>query len=123
MNNMTKKQKITIAAMAVVGVLLAAWMLMPRHGEESHENHDDHGSEAVAPHKDDHGAEEKPEKIALDDAQIKAAGIAVAAAAPADISIAITLPGEIRFNEDRTAHVVPKPVSYTHLTLPTILLV
>lgn len=108
MSSLTKKQKITIAVMAVIGVLLAAWMLMPKHGEENHENHDDHGSEAVAPRKDDHGAEEKPEKIALDDAQIKAAGIAVAAAAPADISIAITLPGEIRFNEDRTAHVVPK---------------
>jgi cobalt-zinc-cadmium efflux system membrane fusion protein len=108
MNDMTKKQKIAIAAMAVIGVLLAAWMLMPKRGAETHENHDDHGSEAVASRKDDHGAEEKPEKIALDDAQIKAAGIAVAAAAPANISIAITLPGEIRFNEDRTAHVVPK---------------
>lgn len=108
MNKITKKQKITIAVMAAVGLLLAAWMLMPEHGAETHENHDDHGSEAVAEHKDDHGAEEKSEKIALDDAQIKAAGIVVAAAAPADISIAITLPGEIRFNEDRTAHVVPK---------------
>nr|WP_315402252.1 efflux RND transporter periplasmic adaptor subunit [uncultured Duganella sp.] len=108
---MTRKQKITIAVMALVGVLLAAWMLMPKHAAETGgatENHDDHGSEAAAPHKDDHGAEEQPEKIALDDAQVKAAGITVAAAAPAEISIAITLPGEIRFNEDRTAHVVPK---------------
>ena len=108
MNSLTKKQKITIAAMALIGVLLAAWMLMPKHGAETTENHDDHGSEAAAPHKDDHAGEEKSEKIALDDAQTKAAGIVVAAAAPADISIAITLPGEIRFNEDRTAHVVPK---------------
>ncbi len=111
MNKMTRKQKITIAVMALVGVLLAAWMLMPKHAAETGgatENHDDHGSEAAAPHKDDHGAEEQPEKIALDDAQVKAAGITVAAAAPAEISIAITLPGEIRFNEDRTAHVVPK---------------
>ncbi len=109
---MTNKQKITIAVMAVVGLLLAAWMLMPKRGAETRENHDDHGSEAVAPHKDKvedkHGAEEKAEKIVLDDAQMKAAGIVVAAAAPANISIAITLPGEIRFNEDRTAHVVPK---------------
>jgi len=108
MNKMTTKQKITIAVMAVIGVVLAAWMLMPKGGAESAENHDDHGSEAVAPHKDERGAGEKPQTIALDDARIKAAGIAIAAAAPADIRIAITLPGEIRFNEDRTAHVVPK---------------
>ena len=113
-NKMTTKQKITIAVMAVIGVLLAAWMLMPKRGAESSEaaesaeNHGDHGSEAVAPRKDDHGAGEKPQTIALDDARIKAAGIAIATAAPADISIAISLPGEIRFNEDRTAHVVPK---------------
>ncbi|MBP1206023.1 cobalt-zinc-cadmium efflux system membrane fusion protein [Duganella sp. 1411] len=108
MNNITRKQKIAIAVMAVIGVLLAAWMLMPKRGAETPENRDAHGSEAAAPHKDDHGAPEKREKIALDDAQIKAAGIVVAAAGPADISVAITLPGEIRFNEDRTAHVVPK---------------
>jgi cobalt-zinc-cadmium efflux system membrane fusion protein len=46
--------------------------------------------------------------IALSDAQLKAAGVTLAAAAPAAIKVAITLPGEIRFNEDRTAHVVPK---------------
>ncbi|USX26784.1 efflux RND transporter periplasmic adaptor subunit [Oxalobacteraceae bacterium OTU3CINTB1] len=108
MTSMTRKQKITIAVMVVIGLLLAAWMLMPKRGEDTRENHDDHGAEAVAPRKDDHDAQEKPEKIALDDAQVKAAGITVAAAAPADISTAITLPGEIRFNEDRTAHVVPK---------------
>jgi membrane fusion protein, heavy metal efflux system len=108
MNSLTNKQKIAIAVMAVIGALLAAWMLMPKHSEATRENHDDHGSEAVAPRKDGHGSEEKPGKIALDDAQITAAGIAIAAATPADISIAITLPGEIRFNEDRTAHVVPK---------------
>ncbi|NGZ83124.1 efflux RND transporter periplasmic adaptor subunit [Duganella aceris] len=50
----------------------------------------------------------QPEMIKLDDAQVKAAGIVLATAAPAKIGTAITLPGEIRFNEDRTAHVVPK---------------
>ncbi|MYM25415.1 efflux RND transporter periplasmic adaptor subunit, partial [Duganella sp. FT135W] len=48
------------------------------------------------------------ETITLSAAQIAAAGVVVATAAPAPVSTILTLPGEIRFNEDRTAHVVPK---------------
>jgi len=111
---MNKQQKIMIAVMAVVGLLLAAWILMPK----TTESHDDHGHEepAKAPAKaevKEHGhaheeEEEGHDKIALDAAQIKAAGIVLSAAAPAKISVVTSLPGEIRFNEDRTAHVVPK---------------
>jgi cobalt-zinc-cadmium efflux system membrane fusion protein len=46
--------------------------------------------------------------IALNADQIKAAGITVARAGPAEIVTTFQLPGEIRFNEDRTAHVVPR---------------
>lgn len=46
--------------------------------------------------------------IALTDSQITAAGIALQAAAPAKIGSTLQLPGEIRFNEDRTAHIVPR---------------
>jgi cobalt-zinc-cadmium efflux system membrane fusion protein len=112
MSSMNKKQKTAIAVMVVVALLLAALMLMPKlvanHGADTHENHDAHGSDEAASRKDDHGADDKSGKIALDDAQMKAAGIVVATAAPAQIRVAISLPGEIRFNEDRTAHVVPK---------------
>ncbi|MES2162949.1 MAG: efflux RND transporter periplasmic adaptor subunit [Pseudomonadota bacterium] len=99
---MNKKQKITIAVMAVIGLLLAALMLMPRRGASP---------VAVAAQAQPERGEQhevEPEKIALDDTQAKAAGVTLAVAAPARISVAITLPGEIRFNEDRTAHVVPK---------------
>jgi cobalt-zinc-cadmium efflux system membrane fusion protein len=91
---MSKNQKIIIAVMAFVGLLLAAWIVMPKRtaGREEAE----------------HGDAAKEEMIALSDAQLKAAGVTLAMAAPAAISAAITLPGEIRFNEDRTAHVVPK---------------
>jgi cobalt-zinc-cadmium efflux system membrane fusion protein len=111
---MNKQQKIMIAVMAVVGLLLAAWILMPK----TTASHDEHGHEeqAKAPAKaeeKEHGhahddEEEGHDKIALDAAQIKAAGIVLSAAAPAKISVVTSLPGEIRFNEDRTAHVVPK---------------
>jgi len=47
-------------------------------------------------------------KIELTDAQIKTAGVTIQTAGPARIKSAMTLPGEIRFNEDRTAHVVPR---------------
>ncbi|UOD29276.1 efflux RND transporter periplasmic adaptor subunit [Massilia violaceinigra] len=47
-------------------------------------------------------------KIEISDAQLKTAGVQVATAAPASISSAFQLSGEIRFNEDRTAHVVPR---------------
>jgi cobalt-zinc-cadmium efflux system membrane fusion protein len=91
---MNKKQKIIIAVMTLIGLLLAAWIVMPKRTA---------GREEV-----EHGDPAKEEMIALSDAQLKAAGVTLAVAAPAAISVAITLPGEIRFNEDRTAHVVPK---------------
>lgn len=46
--------------------------------------------------------------IALDDTQLGAARIGIARAGPAQIITSFQLPGEIRFNEDRTAHVVPR---------------
>jgi len=47
-------------------------------------------------------------KVELSDAQVQAAAITIQKAAPARIRTAVQLPGEIRFNEDRTAHVVPR---------------
>lgn len=47
-------------------------------------------------------------KVAMTDAQVKAAGITVEPATAALIRSSLQLPGEIRFNEDRTAHVVPR---------------
>lgn len=107
---MNKNQKIAIAVMLAIALVLAALMLKPAlmPGADTHENQDVHGSNEAASRNDDHGADDKGGKIALDDAQTKAAGIVLAAAAPAQIRVAISLPGEIRFNEDRTAHVVPK---------------
>ncbi|MYM98820.1 efflux RND transporter periplasmic adaptor subunit [Duganella vulcania] len=116
---MNKTQKITIAVMAIIGLLLAALMLVPRRGagtaaQAGGAERTEHAEQAPSAHADkaapEQGglAEAPPDKIALDDTQARAAGIVLAVAAPARIDAAITLPGEIRFNEDRTAHVVPK---------------
>ena len=47
-------------------------------------------------------------KVELSDAQIKAASISIDTAGAARIKSALQLPGEIRLNEDRTSHVVPR---------------
>ncbi|RJG05445.1 efflux RND transporter periplasmic adaptor subunit [Noviherbaspirillum cavernae] len=46
--------------------------------------------------------------IEMGDEQAKAAGVTVNSAGPAKINSSLILPGEIRYNEDRTAHVVPR---------------
>ncbi len=51
---------------------------------------------------------EEEGKIALDDAQVKSTGVTIQTAGAAKIKSALILPGEIHFNEDRTAHVVPR---------------
>lgn len=47
-------------------------------------------------------------KIELSAAQIKSAAIQIKTAASVRLNSSLQLPGEIRFNEDRTAHVVPQ---------------
>ncbi len=49
-----------------------------------------------------------PAGIPMSGAQIAAAGIALAQAGPAEIRAAVQFPGEVKFNDDRTAHVVPR---------------
>lgn len=59
-------------------------------------------------------------KVELTDAQIKAASIGLDTAGPARIKSTLQLPGEIRLNEDRTAHVVPRVIGVVesiHATL------
>lgn len=57
---------------------------------------------AEAGHDDDEGL------IAMDAQRMQAAGVRLAEAGPATVRSVLQLPGEIRFNEDRTAHVVPR---------------
>jgi cobalt-zinc-cadmium efflux system membrane fusion protein len=124
-SHLTKKQVAAIAAIILAGILLGALILMKGgfhvesdqqgafrgHAEARHnDGQQGQGSKAAAkPTQPVQGAHKKQQgKIALDDAQAKAAGIAVMTAGPARIDSVITLPGEIKFNEDKTAHVVPR---------------
>lgn len=117
--NVSKKQRAAIAAIIIAGLILSGGALFgargpgsesaKEHAEEKHDAHDtEHGKEEDGHQHDKEGHGGEQEKVALTEAQIGVAGIKVAAAGPVRISTTLELPGEIRFNEDRTAHVVPR---------------
>ncbi|WP_431286505.1 efflux RND transporter periplasmic adaptor subunit [Roseateles chitinivorans] len=131
-----KRQLIAIAVLVAMGLAGGAAILASGpassakgdHGEHAEEGHDDHGhgeKKAADDHKDEHAGESKAAKpegkedghghgadeaevIPMTDAQIKSAAIVLETAGPATIRTTTRLPGEIGFNEDRTAHVVPR---------------
>ncbi|WP_415795429.1 efflux RND transporter periplasmic adaptor subunit [Comamonas aquatilis] len=80
------------------------------HGKE--QAHDDHGDEPQGEHSHEGGAhaanEPQQDLLKLDAAAAKTAGVTLATTGPAAIGSTLQLPGEIRFNEDKTAHVVPR---------------
>ncbi len=121
-----RRQMIAIAVLVALGVtggvaILAAGPASSvkgghaEHGEEGgHDDHDDHAepSKGAASGTDAHGKENAgqpaAEPIEMTEAQIQSAAIALDTAGPATIRTTTRLPGEIGFNEDRTAHVVPR---------------
>ena len=132
---MTKKQKLTLAAIAAITALLVALILLGGSGKAEQANEADthaesgHGHAAEKNAKKEHKEDEHKEAerkeagrrdhdnddghdeenvVAFSESQLKAAGIVLDTAAPGRIRTSLQLPGEIRFNQDRTAHVVPK---------------
>ena len=135
-SRLNPKQAVAIAAIVIGGIAAGAWILgtgpatpvsetaePAAHAEaEGHDDKEHHGSRAGDGHADTGGhgdaehhvgkteteGEAHDETIVLTDAQIQSAGIGIDKATPARIRTSSQLPGEIRFNEDRTAHVVPR---------------
>ncbi|WP_413458164.1 efflux RND transporter periplasmic adaptor subunit [Herbaspirillum huttiense] len=116
---MTKKQTLTIAAIIAIAALVSGILLMKGNSTEGgsdkpdahqdeggHKEDDHHDEDKDGEHKD--GEHKEEGKIALTQEQIAAAGIGLKTAAALQIRSGLQLPGEIRFNEDRTAHVVPQ---------------
>ena len=114
---MTNPRKIAllVAAMAALGLGGLAWTGNLGQASNAQARHDDHGEDSHG-----HGAEKAAEghaeeghgeeegQLHLSIAQIEAAGVQLAAAGPRELGTAFSFPGEIRFDEDRTAHVVPR---------------
>ncbi|MBB3006974.1 cobalt-zinc-cadmium efflux system membrane fusion protein [Cupriavidus alkaliphilus] len=125
---MSKQQRAAVVAILVAGLLGGAAILFTGKGGsaagETAHGHAEHGDEHGHEHGKEGGkagahadasapaaqpqAEGKPHVIALTPAQIEQAGIGMATAAAAALRSSVDFPGEIRFNDDRTAHVVPR---------------
>jgi len=71
------------------------------HGEAAGHGDDEHHAET-----DEHGEEDAG--LRLSDEQLRVAGVELEHAAPAELSARLSLPGEIAFDADRTAHLVPR---------------
>src|SRR5690606_32327624 len=104
---MTKpNKKQTYAILAILGAGILSGLLILLGGNHASGDAEEHGHAENQTHAE--GEESKPATAAFDDARIKAAGIELAEAGSATIRTTVTLPGEIGFNQDRTAHVVPR---------------
>lgn len=115
----TKKQRIAMAVIVLVGLLAGGGLLLTeRHktGEaaeqaeaagHAHKEGDGDDKKAASASKEAH-EEHEERSVKLTEDQVKKAGIAVQVAGPAKLQAAAEFTGEIRFNEDRTAHVVPR---------------
>ncbi|MGE1175016.1 efflux RND transporter periplasmic adaptor subunit [Pseudomonas sp. BW7P1] len=102
------KKLIVIAAASLalgigVGSMWAGNASIDAHADDASE-HADHAGEGVGA-EEGHGEEGH---IELTAEQIAAAGIQLTAAKAQTISLGLPFPGEVRFDEDRTAHVVPR---------------
>ncbi|OUM02952.1 efflux RND transporter periplasmic adaptor subunit [Variovorax sp. JS1663] len=136
-SGLSRGHRLAILFIVVLSVVAAAliWRIGPAgtseeghghgHAEEAGKEGDDHGhghehgkdahghaeeATAKAPQEGAKAVEAKQPagRVTLSDAQVQSAGIALAESAPATIGSSTRFPGEIRFNEDRTAHVVPR---------------
>ncbi|EKZ98272.1 secretion protein HlyD [Cupriavidus sp. HMR-1] len=111
---LTRKQAITIAGIVIAGLIAALALLLSGRGDDhAHEEgeaaHGQPASNASAESaKTSQQADEPPGLIELTPEQIRNANLDIRAAGPGRIRSAVEFPGEIRFNEDRTAHVVPR---------------
>ena len=117
----TKKQRIAMAVIVLVGVMAGGGLLLTeRHktGEEAeqaqntneagHAHKEGADDKKAAPAAKEAHEEHEERSVKLTEDQVKKAGIVVQAAGPAKLQAAAEFTGEIRFNEDRTAHVVPR---------------
>ena len=109
---------------SVLGVSAFTWQIGERppaghQDDAAHADGEHHGSSASASHGESAGhadsehahaesAEPEGEGLHLSAEQIGAAGIQLVSAGPQSLDEAFSLPGEIGFDEDRTAHVVPR---------------
>lgn len=103
------EKKLIIVAAATLALGLGIGSMRPgnasidAHADEAAE-HADHAEEGAAAE----GEHAEEGRLELSAEQIAAAGIQLTEARAQNISLGLPFPGEVRFDEDRTAHVVPR---------------
>lgn len=105
--NITRKQALAIAVIVLAGVLGSAALLLSDR-PKAPAGDAAHTGSAADRHAADPGENAAPGRLKLTDAQLAAAGVSLATAGPATLRARAEFPGEIHFNDDRTAHVVPR---------------
>jgi len=120
---MQKNQKTAIFGILTVTVILAILVFVTtgnspsasnESGDGSHEHSEQEkkdGKHDTEKSREKGAGEPKPEEtdaVVLTEEQITSANVVIATAGPEKIITTLTLPGEIRFNQDRTSHIVPR---------------
>lgn len=90
-----------MATLIAAGLLAAGAVLLSGRNATEHDPTAPGAASAVE-------AQHAQRRVMLTEEQATKAGISVQAAGPATLQGAVAFPGDIRFNEDRTAHVVPR---------------
>lgn len=114
---MTQKQKLAIALLCALALLLAALMLFTRNGtapagQPDAHGHDDRGADAgTLP------ADAGERGIAMTDAHIKANGIALDTAGPATLRQRLHLPAQIKIDAERTVALASPAPGIVHAVL------
>ncbi|MHC4637614.1 MAG: efflux RND transporter periplasmic adaptor subunit [Planctomycetota bacterium] len=116
---MKYRKAIIIAIVLLLGII--AWIISKSdsdhtdhdgHGHAQIEVHDEHEDEHEGEHEGEHGDEDEDahqegQAIELSEEQIKELGIELATAISGKIDVYMSLPGEITFNANKLAHIVP----------------
>ena len=117
---MHKSQKLAITLILALGLGIGTLILnhSPQPAAPHEHNHgaedegEAHGNEAEHGHEETDGEshvhDEEEDVVHLSEAQIRAAAIVLAKAQPARLDVYQSYPGMIGFDEDHTAHVVPR---------------
>lgn len=116
--NIDRKSIVSITIVIAAGIMLALGILFWQKGgagaESASESKEKTAGKAVpskegsAEDKKGEHADDKPGLVKMTPQQIQGAGVVTARAGAAIVETAVVLPGEVRFNEDLTAHVVPR---------------
>ena len=119
----SNKQCIAMAVLLLAGVLGGGAVLMSgqaktgaedaehgesEHAEAGHTDQEEHAVDGKPAHPEGERDTHEERQVTFTDEQLKASGVTVQAAGPARLQVAARFFGEIRFNDDRSAHVVPR---------------